>query len=89
MPQIEVHFSGRVQGVGFRYTTSQIASRFAVTGFVQNLSDGRVRMVAQGDSRELDSFLDAIKERMSSNIRDVAIERQTSDSHFDGFVIKR
>ena len=43
-----VLFSGRVQGVGFRYTTEAVASRFQVTGWVRNVRDGRVELVAEG-----------------------------------------
>ena len=56
----EVYFAGMVQGVGFRYTTRRIAERFRVTGFVQNLPDGRVRTVVEGTALEIDRFLDAI-----------------------------
>ncbi len=45
--------SGRVQGVGFRYTAKGVAQRFAVTGFVRNLSDGRVELVVEGDAAEV------------------------------------
>ena len=47
-----VHYSGRVQGVGFRYTVRTLATRFAVTGFVRNLADGRVQLVVEGGPGE-------------------------------------
>src|SRR4029079_16800556 len=53
----QVYYSGRVQGVGFRYTARQIAGRFAVTGFVENLGDGRVHLIVEGETREIDRFL--------------------------------
>ena len=65
----QVYYSGRVQGVGFRYTATTIARQYAVTGFVQNLDDGRVQLVAEGDADEITKFLAAIAERMGSNIR--------------------
>ena len=43
-----VHYTGHVQGVGFRYTTTTIAGKHNVAGYVQNLPDGRVRLVAEG-----------------------------------------
>ncbi|MBL8829940.1 MAG: acylphosphatase, partial [Planctomycetaceae bacterium] len=43
-----VLFHGRVQGVGFRVTTRSIAQRFAVTGWVRNLPDGSVELLAEG-----------------------------------------
>jgi len=65
----EVTFSGRVQGVGFRYTARQIAVSFPVTGFVQNLADGRVLLVAEGTPEVLDRFLGEVREEMARNIR--------------------
>ena len=70
MIQVTVHYSGRVQGVGFRYTATQTARRFAVAGYAQNLPDGRVRVVAEGEEAEVQAFLDALRERMSPNITD-------------------
>ena len=45
--------SGRVQGVGFRYFIQDIARREGLTGFVRNLPDGRVEVVAEGDDESL------------------------------------
>ncbi|MEM7384005.1 MAG: acylphosphatase [Verrucomicrobiota bacterium] len=66
-----VYYEGRVQGVGFRYTTKQIAKGYDVQGWVHNLPDGRVEMVAVADEEEeLDDFLLGIREGMQgSNIK--------------------
>lgn len=50
-------FSGRVQGVGFRYSTKQLAKGFDVTGWVRNLHDGRVELQIMGDEEELDEYI--------------------------------
>ncbi len=63
-----VHFSGRVQGVGFRFTTQHIAEQFDVTGLVRNLSDGRVEIVAEGQVVEIDRFLQAIHDNIGGHI---------------------
>lgn len=89
MKGIKVHFSGRVQGVGFRYTTLQISNQFDVTGTVENLSDGRVRLIAEGSSDQVDGFLAEIKHRLSSNIVDVEIDRQDFTGEFEQFTIRR
>jgi acylphosphatase len=63
MPAKQILYSGRVQGVGFRYSTKQIASGFEVTGSVRNLPDGRVELKAMShDIDELEAFLAAIDE---------------------------
>jgi acylphosphatase len=69
-----VFYSGRVQGVGFRYTTANCAKRFDVAGYVQNLSDGRVRLDVQGSADQVQGLLDAIDRAMAGNIeaRDVS-----------------
>ncbi|MBN2021919.1 MAG: acylphosphatase [Pirellulales bacterium] len=71
----EIRFSGMVQGVGFRYVTRRIAGRFQVTGFVQNLTDGTVLVVAEGIDQEIDRFLDAVRADLGHYVRG---ERQTS-----------
>ena len=53
-------FEGRVQGVGFRYSTKQIAMGFDILGWVRNLPDGRVEMLVAGEAEELDAFLEEI-----------------------------
>jgi len=50
-------FAGRVQGVGFRYSTKNLAKGFDVLGWVKNLPDGRVELQIQGDEEELDEFI--------------------------------
>jgi acylphosphatase len=80
-----VHYAGRVQGVGFRYMTTSIAQRFAVKGFVQNLSDGRVRLVAEGTVSELNAFLSAIDDAMSLNIRERQVDTTAASGQFTSF----
>ena len=55
--QLYAQFSGRVQGVGFRFTVCHIAERFSVTGFVRNLANGDVELVAEGTEPELSDFI--------------------------------
>ena len=70
-----VLYSGRVQGVGFRYTARRIAQGHAVTGYVRNLDDGRVELVAEGTANVLDAVLNEIDETMADNIRHATIEQ--------------
>ncbi len=62
MKAVQIFYEGRVQGVGFRYSVSQIAKGFNVTGWVRNLPDGRVELQAGAEPAELDAFIDAIRQ---------------------------
>ena len=57
-----VFYEGRVQGVGFRITVRQVATGFDVTGWIRNLPDGRVELLAAGEPAEIDAFLQAIRD---------------------------
>ena len=84
-----VHFSGRVQGVGFRFTCQSLARGFEVAGFVRNLPDGRVELVAEGDSDELDAFLTSIRLEMDTYIKNVTTESESpGDDPLIGFSIR-
>ena len=82
-----VYYSGRVQGIGFRYTAREVACGYEVTGFVRNLPDGRVEMAAEGEEEEVAAFLDAITaSQLGSHIRqaDVSwIGPRDDDKQFD------
>jgi acylphosphatase len=60
MSSAQVFYEGNVQGVGFRYTIKQIAKGFDVTGWVRNVRDGRVELVASGEEGEVRAFLEAV-----------------------------
>lgn len=61
----QVLFEGRVQGVGFRFQTKQLAQGFAVTGWVRNLPDGRVEVQVRGEEQEVGQFLRAFRQSSS------------------------
>jgi len=84
-----VYFSGRVQGVGFRYTTEDLARNFKVTGFVRNLRDGRVEMVAEGEPNEVDHFQKAVEEAMAGYTREVNANESLGTGEFNSFTIAR
>lgn len=85
--RIQIFFSGHVQGVGFRFTTVNIASRYAVTGFVRNLRDGRVEIVAEGQPKELDAFAEAVQSEMARYITDVTKSRGPASGKYDRFSV--
>ena len=84
----EVVYRGRVQGVGFRYTVRELASRYQVAGYVRNLDDGRVQIEIEGEAAELDKFLADVAGRMADFIRAAAVDRRTGTGEFAGFEIR-
>lgn len=71
MIRAECSIVGRVQGVGFRATARDTAKDFAVQGWVRNERDGSVFLVAEGESAEIDRFLERLKSRMNRFISTV------------------
>jgi acylphosphatase len=83
-----VLYEGRVQGVGFRFRVKEIAQGFDVVGTVQNLPDGRVLVVAQGELGEVEAFLDEIlQSSLKSHIHKHVDREITLDPNRKGFRI--
>ena len=75
--QIRVHVfvSGRVQGVGYRYSTVNEAQRLGVNGWVRNLPDGRVEAVFEGSQKLVEEMIDwCQKGSRGALVKDVAVE---------------
>ena len=88
--QMRVLYSGRVQGVGFRYTVKSVASGFELTGAVRNLPDGRVELFAEGAGDELQAFVQAIRESgMEHFIQKEDVSWGEAKNEFRGFEIVR
>ncbi|MCM2275615.1 MAG: acylphosphatase [Candidatus Didemnitutus sp.] len=83
-----VHFTGRVQGVGFRYQTSQVAKGFEVSGYVRNLADGRVQLEVEGSAAEVAAFVTAVAEQMEGYIRHIERSAARRPRSFRGFEIR-
>ena len=88
MERCTCKFGGRVQGVGFRYTVLNIAQKFDVTGYVRNLSDGRVELVAEGTRDELYSLVEQIKGHMEGFIEEVDAITSPATGEFGRFTIQ-
>ena len=83
----EIIFTGRVQGVGFRYATRSIAGGYEVTGFVRNMPDGSVHLVAEGPQEQVGAFVSALKARMKGYIRDSRETAAPATGSYDSFEI--
>lgn len=89
MIRLTVHFSGHVQGVGFRFTTRSIARGYPVSGFVQNLPDGRVLLVAEGRDQDVRALVEDVATRMGQHIRDYTVDRTDATGEFGKPGVKR
>ena len=78
-------FSGRVQGVGFRYTACRIADDYRVTGFVRNLPDGRVELVAEGPPEQARPFVESVRRQMAAYVRQADVRQSAATGQFDRF----
>ena len=87
--RLTVYFRGRVQGVGFRYTTERLSRQFPITGFVRNLQDGRVEIVAEGLESSLGQFLNAIQTSfLATHIEDLETVWTEPEKIFKRFEIR-
>ena len=84
---ISIKVIGKVQGVGFRFTAHRIARRYDLVGFVRNLPNGSVEMLAQGVASDIQNCLDDISENFTGHIRDTKIEDAAADNSLNEFVI--
>jgi acylphosphatase len=91
MPEVHhetVYFTGHVQGVGFRYSTLQIAKEYEVSGYVKNLSDGRVQVEVEGKAAEVAAFVSAVEERMHGYVRKTERTPNRREPEYTGFAIR-
>ena len=83
----QVVFKGRVQGVGFRYSTQRMASRYDLTGYVRNLPDGTVEALLQGTKPNIQACLGDVKEAFGGYLREIDSTDQPVNSRYYDFRI--
>lgn len=93
--RLHLIYSGRVQGVGFRYAVMDIARRQNIVGWVKNLDDGRVEIIAQSGEATLNNFIQEINQQFTGSIKDLDTQWLSADlsagkspSEFSDFRIK-
>lgn len=90
--QVHILISGRVQGIGFRWWIQRKAQGLQLTGWVKNIEDGRVEVVAEGSEGKLTELIGLIKKKggpMSASVDTLETEWNEADSDFQGFEIRR
>lgn len=86
---VQLVISGRVQGVGYRYWARSLATRLGLKGWVRNLEDGRVELLAIGATTQLDQLIDACRIGPSAaSVTDVAISDIQAPNVVQGFEIQ-
>ncbi len=84
-----VYYSGRVQGVGFRFTAERIALDLGVTGWVKNLSDGRVEVLCEGPRERIEALLEGIRRSpLGSKITKTACAWESPTDEFPDFRVE-
>ncbi|MDD2657760.1 MAG: acylphosphatase [Candidatus Pacebacteria bacterium] len=86
--RLRVIYSGMVQGVGFRFTVERIARDLMVLGWVRNLGDGRVEIVAEAGEESLKELLKRVDTHFQRNIKDVQVDWLEAKSEFSDFGVK-
>lgn len=85
----EIIADGRVQGVGYRRFCLQMAKNCGITGYVRNLTDGSVKIIAQGEPSDLNLFLEFLKKGpVFAEILSFKAERLTAATVYKEFSIK-
>ncbi len=89
MFRAHIYYSGRVQGVGFRYTIQDCARRLGLTGWVKNLPDGRVEMTVEGTKENIDQLCRDVEDYFANIVgkRDVSSLLEISSKNFSSFDI--
>ncbi len=83
-----VLYSGRVQGVGFRYTAENIASKHKIRGWVKNLPDGRVELAAEAEEEKVIVFLQELESLMQRHIREKQFSWEEPTKNTEDFEIR-
>ncbi len=87
--RVRIIVKGRVQGVGYRFFTRRTALELGIKGYVRNLPDGTVEVVAEGSPEALDKFIEKLREGPPlAIVEDMDIEEVAPDEEFDDFEIR-
>jgi len=85
---MEIIYRGRVQGVGFRWQVLEISKSFQCTGYVKNLPDGSVELLAEGELKEVESFIETVDSTMKAYWTQKSVDKRAGLPHFQNFSIR-
>ncbi len=89
MVQVHIIARGRVQGVNFRYYVLRKANELSINGYVRNLKDGDVEILAQGTHNSIDKLIEFIKSNPGSSfVTDIELDWKEPETHFSNFQIR-
>ncbi len=84
--RVRIFAGGRVQGVAYRFYAEKYAARLDITGWVRNLKDGRVEVLAEGSAEQIEAFLERLKEGPSlARVDSFEVRRESSTGEFPDF----
>lgn len=86
--QVHIFYSGMVQGVGFRFTIQKIARSHGVCGWVRNLPDRRVEVMAEAAGEDIDEFINELETVMGRYIHDKEVHLKSVEGEFKNFQIR-
>lgn len=84
---VQVLFSGKVQGVGFRFRATEVAKSYEIRGTIKNLSNGGVEAMLQGEMQEIEAFVSDLVEVFEGHVGNVMMTEQLGGEEFSGFWI--
>lgn len=87
MIQAHIFFSGKVQGIGFRYTAKSFAKECNATGWVKNLSDRRVEMVVEASEKNIDKLCSLLEEQFEGFITNTKMTVGKGKGKFKNFQV--
>jgi acylphosphatase len=86
--RVHVLAGGRVQGVAYRFYAEKVATRLGISGWVRNLTDGRVEILAEGAEEPIAEFLARLEEGPRlARVESFEVERGTATGELTGFRI--
>ena len=88
MPQAHIFYSGRVQGVGFRFTVRMLALNFGLCGWVKNLADGRVEVLVEGEEKDIEQMIKSVDSQFEGYIRDKNLNYNAATGEYTEFSIR-